>query len=100
MQRNIVQAVSCCFVCRPHVSLGRKENSGKQSRAEGAESKQTSPQLPSLTSIPFFLLYFLPLLCCFFGVTVADSSCSPAAQQSSRSSPRHKSSAVIVQRCR
>lgn len=40
------------FVCFPYVSVcegKRKENSGKQSRAGGTESKQTSPQLPSLT---------------------------------------------------
>lgn len=45
---NIVQAVLCCFIYL-FIYFGKKEATGKQSRAGEAESKQTGPQPPSLT---------------------------------------------------
>lgn len=45
MQRSIVQAVSCCFG-------ERTETVERIAQLEGL--KQTSPQLPSLKSVPFF----------------------------------------------
>lgn len=73
------------FVCWPLVSLGegqRKENSGKQSRAGGAESKQTSPQLPSLTSAPFFDIRLLIKAASSFWGNGSRFLILPVAQQS------------------